>query len=87
MSYFFTPTFSSYLSVMVCGCIGPNGVARLVVCDRSIDSDYYNEILQKNLKPSVEKIYGDQDYPFIFQQDNAPCHASKKTLDYLNQKT
>ena len=83
---FYTPTFSAYLSVMVWGCIGPNGVGRLVVCDRSINSDYYIEILEKNLKLSVEQIYGDQEHPFIFQQDNAPCHASKKTMDYFKQR-
>ena len=54
---FCTPTFSAYLSVMVRGCIGPNVVGCLVFCDKSINSDHYIEILEKNLKPSVEKIF------------------------------
>ena len=30
-------------------------------------------------------IYGDRERPFIFQQDNAPCHASKDTKNYFEQ--
>ena len=85
--FFYTLKFSAYLSVMVWGCIGPKGVGGLVVGNRSINSDYYIEILEKNLKPYVKKIYGDGNHSFIFQQDNASCHASKKTSDYLRQKT
>ena len=82
---FYTTTFSAYLSVMVWGCIGPNGVGGPVVCDRSLNCDYYIEILEKILKPNVEKIYGDQDHPFIFQKDSAFCHSSKSNLDYIRQ--
>ena len=70
---------------MVWGCIGPNGVGKLVVCERSVNSKYYQEILEKNLKPSVEMIYGDRERTFIFKQDNVPCHVSKDTKNYFEQ--
>ena len=82
---FFLPKFVNTVSVMVWGCIGPNGLGKLTVCERSVNSKYYQEILQQNLKESVEIIYGVQDHPFIFQQDNAPCHTAIATKNYLNR--
>lgn len=83
---FFCPKVSNSLSVMVWGCVGPNGVGRLVVCEQCLDSNYYIEILKKNLKASVEMIHGHPSHPFIFQQDNAPCHSSQKTIKYLHDE-
>ena len=82
---FFLPTFANTVSVMVWGCIGSNGVGKLAICERSVNSRYYQEILENNLKPSVEMIYGERERPFIFQQDNAPCHASKDTKNHFEQ--
>ena len=76
----------SSLSVMVWGCVGPNGVGRLVVCEQCLDSNYYIEILKKNLKATVGMIHGHPSHPFIFQQDNAPCHSLQKTIKYLNDE-
>ena len=72
---FFLPTFANMVSVMVWGCIGPNGVGKLAICERSVNSKYYQEILENNLKPSVEMIYGERERPFIFQQDTVMHHA------------
>lgn len=83
---FFCPKVSNSLSVMVWGCVGPNGVGRLVVCEQCLDPNYYIEILKKNLKASVEMIHGHPSHPFIFQQDNAPCHSSQKTIKYLHDE-
>ena len=46
-----------------------------------INTEYY---IQKILKPCIEEIkrlYPDGDV--IFQQDSAPSHASKKTIEFL----
>ena len=43
---FFLPKFVNTVFVMVWGCIGPNGVGKLAVCKRSVNSKYYQEILQ-----------------------------------------
>ena len=76
---FFQPTFSNSVSVMVWGCIGPNRVGRLVVCERSVNSEYYCQILQDNLFQSMIRIYRNRNKPFIFQQDNATPHTSEYT--------
>ena len=33
---------------MVWGCIGPNGVGNPVLCERSVKSEYYVQILKEN---------------------------------------
>ena len=76
---FFQPTFSNFVSVMVWGCIGPNRVARLIMCERSVNSEYYCQILQDNLFQSVTRIYRNRNKPFIFLQDNATLHTSEYT--------
>ena len=68
---------------MVWGCIGPNSVGNVVVCEKSVNSDYYIQILKENLPESVRKIYGDENQPFLFQQDNAPCQKSAQTCNFL----
>ena len=81
----FLPKFVNTVSVMVWGCIGPNGVGKLAVWERSVNSNYYQEIMHQNLKESVEIIYGVQNHTFIFQQDNAPCHTAIATKKYLKR--
>ena len=71
---------------MVWGCIGPNRVGKLVVCERPTNSDYYQEILRQNLKKSLKMIYGNKQSPLIFQQDNAPSHSSIATKQYFKHK-
>ena len=34
---FFRPTFTNSVSVMVWGCVGPNGIGKLAVCQRKVD--------------------------------------------------
>ena len=74
---------SNSLFVMVWRCVGWYGVGRPAVCERSLDSIYYIENLNNNLKQSIEKIIGHQSHPFSFQEDNAPCHSAQKTIKYL----
>ena len=63
---YFQPTFKNSVSVMFWGCIGPNGVGRLVLCEDSVNATKYIAILQNNLLQSVEKMFGDDGRPFIF---------------------
>ena len=79
---FFQPTLKNSVSVMFWGCIGPNGVGRLVQCHGQINAVKYIEILQDNLHQSVKQMFGEENRPFIFQHDNAPPHRAKKTKIY-----
>ena len=68
-------------------CIGPNGVGRLVLCEDSLNATKYIAILQNNLLQSVEKMFGDEGRPFIFQQDKAlpPPRRAKITNNFSKE--
>ena len=69
-------------SVMVWGCITQHGVGKLVKCEGRVNSLVYQEILDEGLISYLEE----EQIPtsqVIFQQDNAPGHASKSTKEYL----
>eukprot|EP00794_Sanderia_malayensis_P010159 gene10159-11199_t len=75
-------TVRNTVSVMFWGCIGPSRVGNLVVCNK-VNAEKYCSMLQDNLFKSGEKIYGMEEKPFIFQQDNATPHTAKHTKVYL----
>ena len=68
---YFQPTLTNSVSAMICGCIGSNGVGRLVLCTQTVNAPYYCEIIYNNLTQSMESMLGYSEAPFIFQQDNA----------------
>ena len=64
----------------VLGCITYHGVGTLVSVDGNIDSQKYTQILDANFWPVVAKHLVLKS--FIFQDNNAPAHSSKFTLDW-----
>lgn len=66
--------------IMVWGCISYHGVGNLVFVDGTLDSGKYINLLSNNLGPSAA-IMNLKD--FIFQQDGAPCHTSKATMQFF----
>lgn len=68
-------------SVMVWGAMASSGVGRLVFIDGIMDRYLYKDILEQNLKPSVDSLgLGNQ---WIFQQDNDPKHTAHVVRDWL----
>ena len=67
-------------SLMVWGCISDAGVGLIQRVHGNINSEAYIQILKDSMVPSAGAAFG-QD--FVFQQDNAPCHTSKMTTNYL----
>lgn len=67
--------------VMVWGVFSYEGVGELYWAKGSINTDHYLRILETNLMPSIEKLHPDGHY--IFQQDNAPCHVSKRAKKWF----
>lgn len=70
-------------SVMVWGCIGYKGVGRLAVIEGNMDSITYTRVLSTHLHESVDLL--DLNADFTFQQDNAPCHKSKYTMEFFRE--
>ncbi len=76
---YFRPTFTNSVSVIFWGCVGRLGVGNLVLCTRNVNAVYYCQILQDNLSQSARLMLGNEEQPFIFQQDNARPHAARFT--------
>ena len=70
------------ISAMFWGCVTYSGVGTLVPVSGNMNSEKYIETLDENLWPVIVKHFGNS--PFIFQDDNAPCHASQLTTAWKN---
>jgi len=67
--------------IMFWSAISTNGKAPLHAISGTVNSDKYIELLETTLLPWFsEKCSATH----IFQQDNAPAHVSKKTLNFLH---
>ncbi len=53
-----------------------------VVWSSTVNTAFYQEMLQHFMLPSADKLYGDAD--FIFQQDLSPTHTAKGTKSWFN---
>ena len=84
---FFQPTFKNAVSVMFWGCIRPNGVSRLVLCNERMNAIRYVSLYQENLSESFCDIYGNQGRDFVFQQDNALPHRTTLTQISSDRRT
>ena len=63
-------------NLMVWGCMGWNGVGKLVEVQGKINSEQYCEILEDGMEESFEKLEMEEEEHY-FQQDNDPKHTSK----------
>lgn len=72
-------------SVMIWGCMSAKGVGNLHFIDGIVNSDKYIRILRTSLLPSIEKLRTNEG-EYIFQQDGASCHTSKKTMNWLKNR-
>ena len=68
-------------SVMVWGCICYENVGALEIIDKTMDSITYVRVLSTHLQASANLCGLNNN--FIFQQDNAPCHKSKFTMEFF----
>lgn len=64
-------------SIMVWGCMSSKGVGKLCFINGTVNAVKYQEILEKELIPSVQTMYPNEEY--LFQQDGASCHTAKST--------
>ena len=69
-------------SLMVWGCMTPQGVGYMCKIDGKMDAELYTTILQDDLLATVD-YYGLEREELIFQQDNDPKHTSKKASKWF----
>lgn len=76
------PTFKSgRKGVMVWGCFSSAGLGPLVRINGRQTSKDYIETLDDHLIPYLEALDNQDDY--LFQDDNAPIHRAKRTMDWI----
>lgn len=69
-------------SVMVWGCLSGKGTGELQFVDGTINSDKYIQTMENYMLPSKRKVFGRRKV-WLYQQDNAPCHTSKKSMKWI----
>jgi DDE superfamily endonuclease len=67
---------------MVWGCMGWNGVGKLIEVEGKMDAEQYCEILEEGLVESFETLEMEEGEHY-FQQDNDPKHTSKKAKKWF----
>ena len=70
-------------SVMVWGSMSARGVGKLHFIDGIVNTNKYLEILKKSLLPTMADALQNNNN-FVFQQDGAACHTSRKSLKWLS---
>ena len=71
-------------SVMVWRSIAPEGDDNLHFCRDTINAQDYIHLLNINLQPSVQRLFGRKRY--LFQHDNPRPHTAKLTQTWLMSK-
>ena len=68
---------------MVWGCMGWNGVGKLIEVEGKMDAKQYCEILDDGMVESFEKLDLEEDERY-FQQDNDPKHTSRLATQWFS---
>jgi len=68
---------------MVWGCMGWNGVGKLIEVQGKMDAEQYCEILEEGVEESFQKLKMAEDEQY-FQQDNDPKHTSRKAGQWFS---
>lgn len=69
--------------VSVWGCFTINGTGLLLSYDGRLNAARYISMLADELPPHLDDLYGLGADDWYFQQDNAPCHKAKKTMEWF----
>jgi len=69
-----TGTVKGDKKIMVWGCFTAHGVGNLFRIQGIMDRFVYQDILENQLYPSIERLFPDGNY--VFQQDNDPKHTA-----------
>ena len=69
---------------MIWGCFSYSGPGRISVVKVTMKTENYIQTLSQKLIPSARDMFGEDDW--IFQDDNASCHRSIRTKNWLRSK-
>lgn len=69
------------VKIMVWGCFAAHSVGPLHLIDGIMDKNVYLSILEDQVHPTIDTLFGGENY--YFQQDNDPKHTSFVCRDFL----
>lgn len=70
---------------MVWGGFSVAGTRDLVFTSHRMDSNEYQQVMDMSLVPYLADITDDDRDAMIYQQDKAPIHTSRSTMDYFER--
>ncbi len=70
-------------NLMVWGCMGWNGVGKLIEVQGNMNAEQYCEILEEGVEESFESLEMAEEERY-FQQDNDPKHTSRKADEWFS---
>ena len=70
-------------SIMVWGAISIRGGLHIEVCNKTLNTDGYIDLLSKNFLNKANELFGKNSWTLV--QDNAPCHKSKKMMAWFER--
>lgn len=71
-------------SIGIWCCMSYYGLGIFTLFDGRLNANRYIDILGNNLIPSIDLFHKDE--PFIFQQDNAPCHRARLVTQWFQDQ-
>lgn len=72
-------------SNMIWGYMLSAGTGIPFICSGRMNSTTYTTMLEQTLEPSIAKLFPNQRELVIYQQDNAPCHTARSSLEWFRQ--
>jgi transposase len=80
------PKLSFTSKLMIAGFVSFKGKSSIFIFKEkeTLNSVKYESLLNRKLIPEAKKLFNSTD-KFIFVQDNAPCHKTKKIINFFNQ--
>ena len=70
-------------SVMFWGCFSAWGLGPLVALEGNQNQNTYLALLEEHLLPEIQAARDIHGIDMTFMQDNAPCHKTKKVMDFF----
>lgn len=70
--------------LQIWGCMSASGVGQMRILDGTVNTDRYIDILEKEMLPSGRTLHNNY---YVFMQDNAPAHRSRRTTAWLEDKS
>ncbi|GFX40894.1 transposable element Tcb2 transposase [Trichonephila clavipes] len=71
--------------IMIWSVISGKGTGRLYVVKGMMRQDQYTDVLQNRLIPQLEEWFPNGE-PYIFMQDEAPCHTTRSIKVFLAEQ-